>query len=316
MRRCQMMMLALIILAVLILPPAQAQDQHILIYVNGVKITVAPIIRDGILYLPPMPLSEALAAKIEWVPKLNIIKVNDEVINAVPLNIDGRIYIPVESIAHAVGANVEWDGTKKTVRIYQGSASTAVKPMQPQTPPAPATLLPSPSTPVQPAVPPYNQTVAGSPPGGETGFVRPGNSPPTLPGGLNNGPPPISSEYPELAPPKTVSNDVFKVTVTGTELVQSIKDYYKPRHGYKFVVIYLSQQNVSKEVQIYTGKFSLLDQKGRVFDYIEGLSNFWLMILRPSGINFGYLIYELPEDSQPAHLVLQALNQKPLTLSL
>lgn len=316
MRRYQMLMLALIILVLLILPPAQvqAQDQHILIYVNGIKIPVTPVTREGILYLPPMPLSEALGAKIEWVPRLNIIKVNDEVVNAVPLNIDGRIYIPVESIAHAVGANVEWDGTKKTVRIYQGSSSAAaVKPVQTQIVSTPAVQ----PVPVRP-VPANNQTAPGSYSSSGTDFavIRPTSSPPTLSGGLKTGPPPVQNEYPELAPPKTVSNNVFKVTVTGTEVVQAIKDYYKPKHGSKFIVIYLSQQNVSNEVQIYTGKFSLLDQKGRVFDYIEGLSNFWLMILRPSGINFGYLIYEVPEDSQPAQLVLQALNQKPLTLNL
>lgn len=312
MRRYQMLMLALIILVLLILPPAQvqAQDQHILVYVNGIKITVTPLLREGIIYLPPMPLSESLGAKIEWVPRLNIIKVNDEVVNAVPLNIDGRIYIPVESIAHAVGANVEWDGTKKIVRIYQGgtASAAAVKPAQPQIS----------STPVQ-TVPAYNnQGTAGSSSSSGTDLtvIRPASSPPTLSGGLKTGPPPVQNEYPELSAPKTVSNNVFKVTVTGTEVVQAIKDYYKPKHGYKFIVIYLSQQNVSSEVQIYTGKFSLLDQRGRVFDYIEGLSNFWLMILRPSGINFGYLIYEVPEDSQPAQLVLQALNQKPLTTNL
>ena len=42
------------------------------------------------------------------------------------------------------------------------------------------------------------------------------------------------------------------------------------------------------------GDFSLLDQNNRAYDYIEGLSNFWLVILRPYGINFGYLVFEVP----------------------
>ncbi|NDD28647.1 MAG: DUF4352 domain-containing protein [Proteobacteria bacterium] len=116
--------------------------------------------------------------------------------------------------------------------------------------------------------------------------------------------------------PKSTQNNVFAVTVTNIENVASIKDFYHPRAGYRFVVVYLSQQNVSNEVQIYTGRFSLLDQNNRSYDYIEGLSNFWLVILRPYGINFGYLVFEVPADAQPTRLALHALNQSPLTLNL
>lgn len=116
--------------------------------------------------------------------------------------------------------------------------------------------------------------------------------------------------------PRSAQNAVFQVTVTNMENVTVIKDFYRPRTGYKFVVVYLSQQNVSEQVQIYTGKFSLLDQKNTSYDYIEGLSNFWLVILRPFGINFGYLVFEVPVDAKPMSLVLHALNQAPLSLNL
>jgi len=116
--------------------------------------------------------------------------------------------------------------------------------------------------------------------------------------------------------PKSAQNNVFHVTVTNMETTSNIKDFYHPRPGYKFVIVYLSQQNVSNEVQIYTGRFSLLDQQNRSHDYIEGLSNFWLVILRPYGINFGYLVFEMPADAQPTRLALHALNQSPLTLNL
>jgi hypothetical protein len=116
--------------------------------------------------------------------------------------------------------------------------------------------------------------------------------------------------------PRSAQNSVFQVTVTNLENVTVIKDFYRPRTGYKFVVVYLSQQNISEQVQIYTGRFSLLDQKNASYDYIEGLSNFWLVILRPFGINFGYLVFEVPTDAKPISLVLHALNQAPLTLNL
>ena len=116
--------------------------------------------------------------------------------------------------------------------------------------------------------------------------------------------------------PRSAQNSVFQVTVTNLENVTVIRDFYRPRTGYKFVVVYLSQQNISEQVQIYTGRFSLLDQKNTSYDYIEGLSNFWLVILRPFGINFGYLVFEVPVDARPMSLVLHALNQAPLSLNL
>lgn len=116
--------------------------------------------------------------------------------------------------------------------------------------------------------------------------------------------------------PRSAQNSVFQVTVTNLETVPVIKDFYRPRTGYKFVIAYLSQQNVSQQVQIYTGRFSMLDQKAASYDYVEGLSNFWLVILRPFGVNFGYLVFEVPVDSKPISLVLHALNQAPLTVNL
>lgn len=116
--------------------------------------------------------------------------------------------------------------------------------------------------------------------------------------------------------PKSETNQTFRVTVTNLEFVDSIKDYYKPKPGYRFVVVYLSQQNISEEVQIYTGRFSLLDQDNHSYDYVEGLSNFWLVILKPGGINFGYLVFEVPGDAKPMKVVLHGLNQAPLSVAL
>ncbi|MBQ7503117.1 DUF4352 domain-containing protein [bacterium] len=116
--------------------------------------------------------------------------------------------------------------------------------------------------------------------------------------------------------PKHAQNSVFQVTVTNLETISVLKDFYRPREGYKYVIAYLSQQNVSQQVQVYTGRFSLLDQKSASYDYIEGLSNFWLVILRPYGVNFGYLVFEIPADSKPVSLVLHSLNQAPLAVNL
>lgn len=116
--------------------------------------------------------------------------------------------------------------------------------------------------------------------------------------------------------PKSQTNQIFQVTVTNTEEVSSIKDYYKPKPGYKFVVVYLQQQNISSEVQIYTGKFSLVDQRNASYEDLDKLSNFWMVVLRPGGMNMGYLVYEIPEDSKPMGVVLHGLNMPPLSVTL
>lgn len=123
-------------------------------------------------------------------------------------------------------------------------------------------------------------------------------------------------EVVEAFVPKSQTNSVFQVTVTNIEEVSSIKDYYKPKPGYKFVVVYLQQQNISNAVQIYTGKFSLVDQKNSSFEALDKLSNFWLVVLRPGGMNMGYLVYEIPEDSKSMAVVLHGMNMPPLSVSL
>ncbi len=116
--------------------------------------------------------------------------------------------------------------------------------------------------------------------------------------------------------PVKAENDVFKITVTNLESVNTIKGHYTPQAGNKFLVIYLSQQNVSNEVQIYTGKLALVDNGGNAHEYMEALSNFWLLVLRPGGINFGYLVFEIPSNAVPMQVILSTTTRPPLTLNL
>jgi hypothetical protein len=54
--------------------------------------------------------------------------------------------------------------------------------------------------------------------------------------------------------PKTAANAYFSVTVTDLETRHLIRDYYKPRNGDKFVVLHISEQNISDQIQMYTGQ--------------------------------------------------------------
>ena len=96
---------------------------------------------------------------------------------------------------------------------------------------------------------------------------------------------PVSTP-PTVFIPRSASNEEFKITVSELKEVKLIKGLYTPQPGFKFIVLTVSQQNLSNKVQLYTGKFVLYDDKGYKYDYIEGLSSYILQVLLPSGMNF------------------------------
>ena len=106
------------------------------------------------------------------------------------------------------------------------------------------------------------------------------------------------------------------MTVTEVKETDTVKSFYHPSQGHKFVVVFVSQQNISNKIQIYTGRFYLVDDQGNRYDYIEGLSNYWLQVLIPNGINFGSLVFEIPKDRYPAKLVLETYGNPPLVVNL
>ncbi len=116
--------------------------------------------------------------------------------------------------------------------------------------------------------------------------------------------------------PRSASNEEFKVTVSDLKESKLVKGLYTPKQGFKFVILTVSQQNLSNKVQLYTGKFVLYDDKGYKYEYIEGLSSYILQVLLPSGMNFGTLVFEIPENNIPSKLVLETYGSTPITLSL
>lgn len=301
--------------------------------VNGDVVQATAFNIDGKIYLPVESFVSALGGSVTYDGRENAIRVQTGGLTAMAPG------APTSSAPTPAPASTPQART--TVPIPPAPASTPrpVVSTVAVTPPAP-TYLPQTTPPYGTSPGGYspNTTNPGTPePYLSTGQqastnMRPIDARPTLGAGLEAGPLeggtgqsasvaaapiPANAQRPnEVYVPRSAQNSVFQVTVTNLENVTVIKDFYRPRTGYKFIVVYLSQQNISEQVQIYTGRFSLLDQKNSSYDYIEGLSNFWLVILRPFGINFGYLVYEVPVDAKPMNLVLHALNQAPLTLNL
>ena len=115
---------------------------------------------------------------------------------------------------------------------------------------------------------------------------------------------------------RSASNGTFEVTVTNVQTAENVKSHYLPRAGYHFVIVYLSQQNMSDRAQVYTGRFTLQDGSGASYEEQEGLCNFYLVVLRPGGTNFGYLVYEIPQNAAPRRLMLNLSGRTPLGVDI
>lgn len=333
-------------LGLFLLSPSLAAEGEMALYANGVRVSAPCFVRDGVAYVPAQALAGALGINVQWNAEQNILKINGVTIEGSPLVQDGRVFLPVESLARASDTTVEWDGVNRRIMLRtKGGAPVAVNPPQPQ-----PSYTPPPPDPYAPGAPTRRPVTArGTNPNvvSDPSWVAPGTvpsvaqnlppfmrtpildmsmpSPTTAP--MNGGEYVSTSGGASIAPtqmrssgdifvPRAAQNSIFAVSVTNVNTVGTIKEFYKPRSGHKFVIVYLSQQNISNEVQIYTGKFNLQDNAGNSYSGLDNLSNFWLVVLRPQGINFGYLVFELPMESSPASLTLTTVNQPPLTLEL
>lgn len=225
----------------------------------------------------------------------------------------GIVYIPVNALSEVLGARVKWDPLSRELKVNNLAIETS--PLIREG----ALFVPVEAIASALGVPVEwdgaQRVVRMS-----TGSTRTGLSPvvveqpPIMPGG--SGDDPQVFPKPEIYVPRTASNTEFSVTVTNLEMVKVLKDFYRPASNHKFVVIHVTQQNISDKVQMYSGKFSLVDSRGNSYEYVEGLSNFWLQVLRPGGLNFGSLVFEIPLGASPDRLVLHAYGTPPLSLNL
>jgi hypothetical protein len=256
--------------------PLFAQEK-LHVFVNDRDLGVVALEENGVAYVPVMALALALKATILWNPLTNEIVVNGQAVGSDVFMKKGILYVPVEAIARGIGAAVGWNG--QTHSIWVDTRHPAFPSLAQNNP-----LETHKNTVVVPP-PPTNPPM---PPPANTGFLT----------------------------PRTVANADFSVTVTNVQSAHTIKDYYKSEAGTKFVIVSVSEQNISDQIQMYTGKFTLEDQNGNSYDYLDGLSNFHLEILRPGGINFGSLVFEIPENATPASLVLHTYGNPDLKVSL
>ena len=303
------------ILAILLLfsLAAWAKDDVLTVHCNGNPVNLQAVLRNGVAYYPIEDLVSVTGARVNWNPSAKELRINETVIDVEPVYLGGKIYLPLDTFANAAGYTTTWDAGRGTVVMKRVSTN------MPQ-------AAHSVSTPGRARVPgghdlPYDATLDGRLPAGWQ-FANP-IEPPAAP--LSRPTPPTQASINvmkraennsgDVFIPRSARNAAFHVTVTNLERLPSFRGYYQAKSGYLFYVVYLSQKNISGVPQVYPGKFHLQDAQGNSYDSMEELSSFWPVIMKPFGINFGYLVYEIPDTTFPARLVHTTVGLAPLSVN-
>ena len=285
--------------------PASAQRNNLTVLCNGTPVQSSVLVRNGLEYCPVDPIASALHLSVSWNPATKELKINDNLVIAEPLYVAGHLYLPVEAIAEAGDCSCSWDASRVVATLTRRGAPAKVAKAEPDMA--------------------YDPSFEGRLPTGWQ-FKNP-----LAP---NTGPPavaPVNGSLPTINPavldrintnsgdvfiPKIARNAAFQVTITNLEKLTAFRGYYQPKGGHRFIVVYLSEKNVSSMAQVNPGRFYLMDQMGTSYEAMEDLSSFWPVILRPYGVNFGYLVYEVPEERVPSSLVLTSTGNAPLSMNL
>lgn len=274
-------------LMVLSPPSAGAQVRTVDIVVGDRVISDRGLVSKGVVYVPVRPVAAALGVPCKWVPARKRLVINGRTVTGKAIRYNNMIYVAYTAVAGCSGMPVIFDGASGRVVFNPPTDADGVVSYVGMGA-APKVSRPSGTVPVRGSVAPSKRVQ--QPPA--AGFIN------------------------EPFIPVVGENDVFKVAVTNLENTDKVKAQSVSKPGNKFVVVHLSQQNVSNEVQIYTGKFALMDNTKRIYEYSEGLSNFWLVVLRPGGSNFGYIVFEVPQNAEPSKIILSTTSRPPLVLGL
>ncbi len=293
--------------------------------IQGLSAPVDALIIKNRTYVALDDLEKLLGFKVWWSYDEQLLYVGKVGVDVAPIIIKGKTYVPIRPVAKASGYTLSWDQRTRTVTLvkintskYQGySHSAKLRTLEVSS----STLSSKSKTTREETVEQRveeliekktSKTKTKTKPRTDESFTLPPVSPKTGPN-ITFG---KGKAYREVFMPRYAKNSEFLVTVTEVKETDTVKSFYHPAKGNKFVVVFVSQQNISNKIQIYTGRFYLVDDQGNRYDYIEGLSNYWLQVLIPNGINFGSLVFEIPKDRYPAKLVLETYGSPPLVVNL
>jgi hypothetical protein len=288
------------LLALLLCTPVWAQRSSITVVCNGTPVQSSILVRNGLEYCPVDPIAQALHLSVSWNPGTKELKIADNLVIAEPLYVGGHLYLPVDAIAEAGNCNSSWDTSRSVATLSSRGGVGNLDPSKVQTgyDPSMDGRLPTNWQFANPLAPVAAPVGAPAPAPDAAVLSREEN------------------RTGDVFIPKAVRNAAFQVTVTNLERLTAFRGYYQPKGGCRFVVVYLSEKNVSSEAQVNPGRFYVMDQQGTSYQAMEDLSSFWPVIMRPYGVNFGYLVYEIPEERIPVSIVLTSTGNSPLSLNL
>ncbi len=269
-------------------------------------------------YYPLESMVAVSRSTYTWDPQKLRLEINGREPKDKPLIVGDKLFLTLESFVQTCGLFPTWDLGRGVVMLQREKINVPTAAQGLSTPSNPGNVLDANEL-------PFDSSLHGRLPAGWN-FKNP----------LDENPPPLVSNGPgiptaglaanvldrkkgqsgEVYIPRGSSNASFSITVTDIDRCENLRGYYQPRSGYRFLLVHVSQKNVTNLPQVDPGKFYLQDNSGNTYESLEEMSTHRPIILRPYGVNFGYLVYELPETSLPSKLILTCVGQPPLGVSL
>ena len=297
---------SIVLALVLTLTSLFAEEPPLTVICNGVKVPLRPILRNGLAYYPVQPVVDAFGLDMHWNPTVRGLRIDRKNVEVEPVFIGDVIYLPLETVAEALEASANWNPGRAEVILNRKRTVGALN-NTPQWDPSSGHIANDAS---QGGYVPSN----AQPPSMEQPRPAPGVPDPAA--GQRVAQALRRSDSGDIYTPRVARNAAFQVTVSNLEVVEQIRGVHQPRNGHRFIVIYVSQKNVTMQPVLNPGVFYLQDQSGNDYEPLQDYSSFLGVVLKPYGINFGYFVYEMPIQSVPIRLVLVTSMQSPVMVNL
>ena len=252
------------------------------VFLDGAPTGVTAHMVAGVPYVAVDPIAVQAGSGVMIAPGTQEVRVGGQRV-AGPVRMEGlQVMVPAANLGHALGRTVRISGEKiffepSTTPAANGPGSNG---HVTTTHPAP---IQAPAPVPQPVEPPI-ETPAGT--------------------------------IPEAFQPSIAGNGDMQVTVTNLELATEFRNAYHPSDGHQYAIVFASVQNTSQIMQVSQGKFTLRDNVGRTYESLDSLSTLMLVVLRPGGINYGYLVFEVPLGTTPDTFTYVQENRAPLNVVL
>ncbi len=320
----------------------RASSERVAVFVNGLRYDVPAISRDGIDYFDVQIFSSAVGVPCNWDPRERKLMIAGRFIIGTVFLYKKRPFLPLNVLAQYGRFSYRVDDVRGIVEVksnYRVDLNTTPKPPPPEPEPKPPGW----------DVPPDQMKTEQSTEERLEEYRRAGLSgsiwweqhkkqayalkPKTVAAVTPTEPPvtvqlaphpwlqkeeqPIQRKSERKYVPRQASNALYRVVVNNLRQTRELKGTVPPTSapdGYKFVVVYLSQENLT-DASLDKGRFYLTDVRGTRFAFDTSLSLFPAGVLSAHQTCVGYLIAKVPQSTIPRALILSG-TAAPLRVDL